>query len=140
MEDSKNDEEVKQLSTAVQSTVMYACDQCMRSIEGSNHIVQAHGLLFFYWTCVFIIGEGVMSNLNANVSQCFCHRYCDCTRWSSGVNICSTYTSINIVFLSGHLSYEILLQINGFTKISHQLNIKILPLKHHTMKSARLFF
>ena len=48
MEDAKNDEEVKQLSTAVKSTVMYACDQCMRSIEGSNYIVLAHGLLFFY--------------------------------------------------------------------------------------------
>jgi len=35
MEDAKNDEEVKQLSTAVKSTVMYACDQCMRSIEGT---------------------------------------------------------------------------------------------------------
>lgn len=34
IEDAKNEEEVKELSTAVKSTVMYACDQCMRAIEG----------------------------------------------------------------------------------------------------------
>jgi len=36
MEDAKNDKEVKQLSAAVKSSVMYACDQCMRAIEGTD--------------------------------------------------------------------------------------------------------
>ena len=38
IEDSKNDEEAKQLSTAVKSAVMYACDQCMRPIEGTINV------------------------------------------------------------------------------------------------------
>ncbi|XP_065899133.1 carboxylic acid reductase-like [Dysidea avara] len=37
IEDSKNDKEAKQLSTAVKSAVMYACDQCMRPIEADEY-------------------------------------------------------------------------------------------------------